>query len=244
MSKEAIRLSKLMSERGICSRREADRYIEEGQVLVNGKIVDTLGTRVQPNAQIELKAKAKNRQKSKVTILLNKPLGYVSTQPEKGYREALELITPQNQDRRKKSPALIQTHLRKLSVAGRLDIDSKGLLVFTQDGTLVKKLIGPESSAEKEYLVGVEGQVSEKTLSRLRSGLSLDGKALKPAKVDLIEQNLLKIILKEGKKRQIRRMCEMVNLKVLKLKRVRVGKVRLGDLPEGKWRFLESHEEF
>lgn len=234
------RLSKVMSERGICSRREADRFIEAGQVSVNGEIVSVLGTRVPINAEIKLLEKAQRAKALKVTILLNKPIGYVSTQPEKGYPEALELITPQNQAKREKG----ELNRKKLAVAGRLDIDSNGLLVLTQDGAIAKKLIGEDSNIEKEYLVRVEGDVTEGAIKRLSGGLSLDGSLLKSAQVELVKPGLLRIILVEGKKRQIRRMCELVKLKVISLKRVRIGKVSLGDLPVGKWRYLRKGESF
>lgn len=227
---DLIRLSKLLSERGICSRREADRYIEKGLVLVDGHVISELGTKVPLDAKIELKQEARKEQKNKVTLILNKPIGYVSTQPEKGYKAAIELIPKKYQ--------------ANLSTAGRLDIDSKGLLVFTQDGTVVKKLIGPDSNMEKEYLVRVEGVINPSIIKRLTYGLKLDGAALKRAKVKQLESNVLQIILHEGKKRQIRRMCELVGLQVVGLKRVRVGQVRLGNLPEGKWRFLHPGEKF
>jgi 23S rRNA pseudouridine2604 synthase len=230
-----IRLSKLMSEKGICSRREADAYIERGLVRVNGSVVSMLGTKVEPDAHIELLEEAKVSQKKKVTLLLNKPIGYVSTQPEKGYRPAIELIRPTTQvGPGKFHPSM----LHKLSVAGRLDIDSKGLLLFTQDGTLVKKLIGPESEIEKEYLVRVEGNVTSQAIALLTHGLSLDGKALKLATIQQLAPQMLQIILTEGKKRQIRRMCELVNLKVISLKRVRIGNFTLGNLPEGHWKLV------
>jgi 23S rRNA pseudouridine2604 synthase len=178
-----------------------------------------------------------------VTILLNKPIGYVSAQPEKGYTPAIMLINASNQVKNN-GLAFNPGHRNKLAVVGRLDIDSKGLLILSQDGVLVKKIIGPESLIEKEYLVRVEGNVSEEALRKLRFGLYLDGKALKRAKVDLLQNNLLKIVLIEGKKRQIRRMCDLVGLKVVNLKRVRIGNVLLGDLPEGKWRFLRADESF
>jgi 23S rRNA pseudouridine2604 synthase len=236
-----VRLSKLMSERGLCSRREADRYIEAGQVLVDGQVVSELGTRVAPDAQITLAKQAQTQQKSKVTIILNKPIGFVSTQPEDDYIAAIQLVTAENHwGGGRFNPKMTRT----LSVAGRLDIDSKGLLVLTQDGTVVKKLIGPDSGMEKEYLVGVEGNVSQSVLAKLRYGLSLDGKALKRADVELLEPGLLRFVLREGKKRQIRRMCELVHLRVVKLKRVRVGKISLGNLPEGKWRYLDPGEQF
>lgn len=232
-----------MSEQGLCSRREADRYIEAGQVLVDGKVISELGTKVSPKAKITLRKEAQSKQNRKVTILLNKPLGYVSTQPEKGYVAAIELIRPENQFG-KNSQRLHLSHIRNLNVVGRLDIDSKGLLIFTQDGTIAKQIIGPDAELEKEYIVNVEGAITPEIIKKLCFGLSLEGKPLKKAKVKLLEPELLQFILVEGKKRQIRKMCELVNLKVRKLKRVRVGKVRLGDLPEGKWRFLDPHEEF
>jgi 23S rRNA pseudouridine2604 synthase len=218
-----IRLSKLMSERGICSRREADRYIEAGLVYVNGEKVDQLGTKVAPDATIRLAQEAKRQQREKVTIVLHKPIGYVSCQPEKGYRSAIELIPPE--------------YRKGLAVAGRLDIDSAGLLLLTQDGALAKQIIGEECDCEKEYLVRVNGELSD--LSLLRHGLSLDGKPLKPAKVEwLHEGEQLRFVLKEGKKRQIRRMCEACGLKVLALKRVRIGTIMLGNLKPGEWRLL------
>lgn len=241
MKEETIRLSKLMSDRGLCSRREADAYIAAGQVLVDGEVVSVLGTKVSLTVEITLKNQAQASQNSKVTILLNKPVGFVSTQPEKGYRAAIELIRPENQyrgDKRRLEP----DHRKNLNVAGRLDIDSKGLLLFSQDGTVVRKIIGPEANLEKEYLVGVEGHVTRQVIQKLCFGLFLEGKALKRAVVEMIEPNLLRFILKEGKKRQIRKMCELVNLKVVKLKRVRIGKILLGNLPEGQWRFLGPDE--
>jgi 23S rRNA pseudouridine2604 synthase len=135
-------------------------------------------------------------------------------------------------------------HLRGLAVAGRLDIDSTGLLVFTQDGRVAKQLIGEDSGMEKEYLVRVEGNLADSSLKLLNFGLSLDGKALKHAEVVWQNRDQLRFVLREGKKRQIRRMCELVGLKVTGLKRVRVGNVRLGELPTGQWRYLRSDERF
>lgn len=226
---EEIRLSKLMSEKGICSRREADRYIERGEVLVDGEVVSTLGTKVSPDATIRLIPSARKQQANKATLILNKPVGYVSTQPEKGYKAAIELLPPK---------------YRKMSTAGRLDIESKGLLVFTEDGTVVKQIIGENAEMEKEYLVRILGKITEGKLDKLRFGLSLDGKRLKQAQIDRLEDQVLRFVLKEGKKRQIRRMCEKVDLKVIGLKRVRVGNLRLGNLPEGKWRLLKPSESF
>lgn len=238
---EKVRLSKLMAERGICSRREADEYIAKGLVMVDGIVIDQLGTKVDPQVKITLEAQALKQQKSLATIILNKPIGYVSSQPEPQYTPAIRLITPANQfgtSKQKLSPE----HMKGIAVAGRLDIDSQGLLLFTQDGRIAKKVIGEDSKIEKEYIVRVEGKLPPDQLKLLNHGLSLDGKALKPAKVEWINEDQLRFILKEGKKRQIRRMCEMVGLKVTGLKRVRLGNIRLGKLPEGQWRFLEEDE--
>lgn len=237
-SPEPVRLSKLMAHRGICSRREADRYIEAGQVKVDGEVISTLGIKVSPSATIELLQQAQKAQNNKVTILLNKPMGYVSTQPEKGYRAAIELITKENQWSEDPIRSWSPSHRKHLNVAGRLDIDSSGLLVLTQDGTVVKTLIGPDSQMEKEYVVGVVGIITEEKMELLRHGLELDGVPLKKAQIDRLGEDLLRFVLTEGKKRQIRRMCELVDLKVRKLKRVRIGKVHLGHLPKGQWRYL------
>ncbi len=244
MKKNVLRLSKLMSQRGICSRREAEMYIEKRLVKVDGKIIDHQGVKVSEDADIELLSEAKEIKKNKVTILLNKPVGYVSTQPEKNYRPAIDLITKENQIKRKGDLSFNRSFLKKLSVVGRLDINSKGLLVFTQDGVLAKQIIGSDSKVEKEYLVYVEGSVTEEKIDKLQFGLYLDNKKLKKAKIDLLKPHLLRFILQEGKKRQIRRMCEMVDLNVVGLKRVRIGNVRLEDLPEGKWRLISSNESF
>ena len=243
MSEEKVRLSKLMAERGICSRREADEYIAQGLVLVNGEKIDQLGTKVDPNVKITLEAQALKQQKRLATIILNKPIGYVSAQPEPQYTPAIRLLTVENQFGPSKTK-LKPEHLKGIAVAGRLDIDSQGLLLFTQDGRIAKKIIGEESKVEKEYIVRVEGKLPPDQLKLLRHGLSLDGKALKPAIVEWINEDQLRFILKEGKKRQIRRMCEAVGLRVTGLKRVRIGKIRLGQLPEGKWRFLRPGENF
>ena len=127
-------------------------------------------------------------------------------------------------------------------MAGRLDIDSRGLLVFTQDGRLARLLIGENSPIDKEYHVSLEQPAGEDQLARLRHGLELDGRPLRPAEVSRLAPDRLRIVLREGRKRQIRRMCELVGLDVIGLKRVRIGALRLGNLPEGKWRFLEPGE--
>jgi len=241
-----VRVSKLLAERGLCSRREADAYIERGLVFVNGTQVTQLGTRTTPDAEITLATAAQAQQARLATILLHKPIGYVSGQAEDGHQPAIVLIGPQSQlaSQAESGQRFFPGCLKGLAPAGRLDIDSTGLLILTQDGRVARQLIGADSEIEKEYLVRVVGQLEEGTLKLLNHGLSLDGKALKPAKVSWQNEDQLRFILKEGKKRQIRRMCELVGLRVTGLKRVRLGRVMLGDLPLGQWRFLKPEESF
>jgi 23S rRNA pseudouridine2604 synthase len=239
-----VRVSKLMSERGLCSRREADEFIERGWVYVDGERVVTLGTRVAPTAKITLDKQAQAAQQRQATILLHKPVGYVSGQPEPGCQPAMMLIRPENRQRLPDAPPFHFSHLKGLAPAGRLDIDSTGILVFTQDGRVARQLIGENSKIEKEYLVRVEGPLADDGLAKLRHGLELDGKPLKPARVEWLNDDQLRFILNEGRKRQIRRMCELVGLRVTALKRVRIGKVRLGNLPPGQWRYLREDETF
>ncbi|WP_370652408.1 pseudouridine synthase [Aquabacterium sp.] len=252
-----IRLSKLMSERGLSSRREADEWIEHGWVLVDGEVVSELGSRVYPHQDITIDAAAKTQQAQRVTILINKPIGYVSGQAEDGYEPAFVLIRPENhwKEGERNKMLLTRGHLKHLAPAGRLDIDSTGLLVLTQDGRIARELIGEDSNIEKEYLVRVElpDNPDEKNISgvfpgelmdKLRHGLMLDGIELKPAKVSWQNEQQLRFVLREGRKRQIRRMCEQVGLKVVGLKRVRMGRIVLGNLPLGQWRFLQPDERF
>ncbi len=234
-----------MADQGLCSRREADSFIERGWVYVDGEKITTLGTKVDPNQAIRLDKQALEQQARHITILLNKPVGYVSGQPEKDYPPALSLIPYQtmfhaHQDSLRHSPV----RHTGMAPAGRLDIDSRGLLVFTQDGRIARQLIGADSKTEKEYLVRVRGKANNETLELLRHGLCLDGKPLRPAQVSWQNKDQLRFILTEGRKRQIRRMCDEVGLEVTALKRVRIGNIRLGNLPVGKWRYLRPNEQF
>ena len=256
-SASTSRLNKRMAELGLCSRREADAWIEQGWVRVNGQVA-SMGMQVTPADRITVERAAEQQQAQQVTILLHKPMGYVSGQAEDGHAPAVTLVQARNHwkgdaSRTRFSPA----QLRGLAPAGRLDIDSVGLLVLTQDGRVARQLIGEDSDIEKEYLVrvlwqGPQGDVAQNVqavfpreqLARLRHGLSLDGQPLKPAQVDWQNPEQLRFVLKEGKKRQIRRMCEQVGLKVVGLKRIRMGRVVLGQLPAGQWRYLAPHERF
>ena len=242
------RLSKVLAERGIASRREADDWIAAGWVKVDGEMA-VLGARVFPSQVITVDEEARTQQAHRVTILLHKPIGYVSGQAEDGYEPASVLVTqanhwPEDPSRERWHPG----HARGIAPAGRLDIDSTGLLVLTQDGRIARHLIGEDSDVEKEYLVRVEyprgGQLPDTDLDRLRHGLWLDGKELRPAKVSWANEDQLRFVLREGRKRQIRRMCEAVGLVVTGLKRVRIGSVVLGKLPVGQWRYLREDERF
>ncbi|AJY28027.1 pseudouridine synthase [Burkholderia thailandensis] len=249
-----VRLSKRMSELGLCSRREADEWIEKGWVLVDGERIDTLGTKVRADQRIEIDSNARAEQAAQVTILLHKPVGYVSGQAEDGYAPAATLVTRENHWGGDRSPLRFSPqHLRALAPAGRLDIDSTGLLVLTQNGRVAKQLIGEQSDIDKEYLVRVrfgerttdiERHFPAESLAKLRHGLELDGVPLKPAMVSWQNGEQLRFVLREGKKRQIRRMCELVGLEVIGLKRVRMGRVMLGALPQGQWRYLGPDESF
>ncbi len=246
---EPLRLSKRMSELGLCSRREADVWIEKGWVRVDGKVVSELGSKVLPSQHVTIERQAAAEQSKLVTILINKPMGYVSGQAEDGYQPAVTLIKPENRWAEDRATTQFHpTQLRSLVPAGRLDIDSIGLLVLTQDGRVAKQLIGETTDVEKEYLVRVQydrpGRLPENQLLKLQHGLTMDGKELLPAKVRWQNDDQLSFILREGKKRQIRRMCDMVGLKVLGLKRVRIGNIKLGDLPVGEWRYLDTDEGF
>lgn len=247
------RLNKRMAELGLCSRREADDWIAQGWVKVNGTVAE-MGVQVLPTDRIEVDRVAQGLQGQRVTILLHKPMGYVSGQAEDGHTPAVALINPRTHWREDPSSQRFSPpQLRGLAPAGRLDIDSVGLLVLTQDGRVARQLIGEDSKVDKEYLVRVQyGAVATNVqsafpadqLARLCHGLSLDGQALKPARVEWQNPEQLRFVLTEGKKRQIRRMCEQVGLKVVGLKRVRIGGVMLGQLPQGQWRYLAPHERF
>ena len=247
------RLNKRMAELGMCSRREADDWIARGWVKVDGAVAP-MGLQVGPEARIDVDPKARGQQRAQVTILLHKPVGYVSGQAEDGHEPAVVLVQGRTRWNADQAPhRFAPAQLRGLAPAGRLDIDSTGLLVLTQDGRVARQLIGEDSGMEKEYLVrvaygdtvtNVQQAFPPAQLARLHHGLSLDGQPLKPARVDWQNPEQLRFVLVEGKKRQIRRMCEQVGLKVVGLKRVRIGRVTLGQLPMGQWRYLAPHERF
>ncbi len=234
-----------MARRGLCSRREADAFIVRGWVHVDGRKVDQLGTKILPDQEITLDPAARAASDELVTILLHKPVGYVSGQPEKGYEPAVVLIRPENRWAGDRSPRVFRPdHLRGLAPAGRLDIDSHGLLVLTQDGRVARQIIGEDSEMDKEYIVRVSGEIDGNKLARLRHGLWLDNQPLLPAEIGQTGPGEIRFVLREGKKRQIRRMCDLVGLKVTGLRRIRIGRIALGNLPSGQWRYLGPGETF
>ncbi len=249
----AVRINKRLADMGLCSRREADEWVEKGWVRVNGEVA-VMGQNVVAADRITVEREARERQDQQVTILIHKPVGYVSGQAEDGHEPAVTLVTPQNHWNQDSSRTRFNfAQLKGLAPCGRLDIDSVGLLVMTQDGRVARQIIGEDSEVDKEYLVrvtygdrdiDVQSVFPAEQLARLRHGLSLDGEALKPAQVDWQNPEQLRFVLTEGKKRQIRRMCELVGLRVVGLKRIRIGRVTLGNLPVGQWRYLGAHEQF
>jgi 23S rRNA pseudouridine2604 synthase len=247
---EPQRVNKWLASEGVCSRREAEALIAEGAVSINGQRVEDAGRKIEPGQTIEV-AKGDS---ALITAVLNKPIGYVSAQPEAGQIPAARLLTKENLqsgppapsrhtvDAGKMPAVQIPTKTTSLAPLGRLDQDSRGLLLLSEDGVLAKALVGETSKLDKEYLVRVNGPISERKLALLRHGLALEGKQLKPARIEQVEPQRLRFILNEGRKRQIRRMCDLVELEVTDLLRLRIGPLTLGDLKEGQWRALTSAE--
>ena len=233
---EPQRVNKWLGQSGVCSRREAEGFIERGLISIDGEVVTDTGRKILPGQILTL---SDDGGPAALSVVLHKPMGIVSAQPEPGQTPAVRLLTkaalvgesPQIPDR--------DTRLAPL---GRLDMDSRGLLLLSDDGVLAKAIIGPESDLEKEYLVRVTGKITPEKIARLCHGLTMDGRQLKPAKVSVVEGQQLRFILKEGRNRQIRRMCELVGMHVMDLVRIRIGSLELGDLAEGKWRMLTDAE--
>jgi 23S rRNA pseudouridine2604 synthase len=233
---EPQRINKWLAGEGVCSRREAEDLIAKGRVRIDGARVDDPGRKIEPGQTLEIED---GREKPPISVVLNKPIGVVSAQPEGDQIPAARLLTRTNLIGQTANMPNKRTRLAPL---GRLDQDSRGLLLLSKDGVLAKAIIGPESKLDKEYLVKTEGRIDEKKLALLCHGLSLDGRQLKPAKVSLIEPHSMRFVLVEGRNRQIRRMCDLVGLEVVDLQRVRIGPLVLGDLPEGRWRPLSDAE--
>ncbi|MEZ5968674.1 MAG: pseudouridine synthase [Hyphomonas sp.] len=235
---EPLRINKWLAEEGVCSRREADALIQRGFVKVDGETV-AAGQKIETGQTLTLLQKATRQLDNKLTVILNKPIGYVSGTPEPGETPAVRIVTRETLSGKAHA---IPGRYNKLAPLGRLDKDSRGLLILSEDGVLAKALIGPESKVDKEYVVKVKGEVTADKLALLRHGLELDGRKLKPAGVTQEKPQELRIVLHEGRNRQIRRMCQLVDLRVVDLVRVRIGAVELAGLPEGKWRPLGARE--
>lgn len=220
-----MRLNKYIAYLNIASRREADKLIKDGKVKVNGEIIINPAIQVGENDKII--CNIENYKNEKIYIKLNKPVGYVVSNNKKEGKPIYKLLGEE---------------LKNLYPVGRLDKDSKGLILFTNDGIFSRKIIGEESECEKEYYVKLEGIISDGALKKLEFGISLDGKKLKPAIVKRVSKNSFNIILKEGRNRQIRRMCEKVGFEVILLKRLRISNIYLNDLQEGKFEYLTKNE--
>lgn len=225
------RLQKLLSAAGICSRRAAETYITAGRVTVNGFPAE-LGQRADPDRDdIRVDGKLLTDRETPVYLLLNKPRGYVTTlSDEKGRKTVADLVS--------------DCGVRVYPV-GRLDLDSEGLLLMTNDGALTQRLLHPSGEVNKTYLVSVYGPV-DGAVERLSAVTELDGEPIRPAQVELLRRTgrtaELSVTIHEGKNRQIRRMCQACGLTVKRLRRVREHTLELGDLPAGKWRYLTAEE--
>jgi len=222
-----IRLQKYLSMAGICSRRHGEELILAGSVWVNGKIVTELGTRVDPRTDtVEIDGKPVLERQRIVYIALNKPRDYVTSCEQPGEKLVTDLVNVPE----------------RIYPIGRLDKDSTGLLLLTNDGPLHHRLSHPSFDHEKEYVVTLAAPVSDSALQKMAEGLLLSGKRTRPAEIHRISRRRFRIILKEGKNRQIRRMARKVGQDVLELQRIRIAGIRLGNLDPGKWRFLDPDE--
>ena len=221
------RLQKILSAAGVCSRRASEQYINAGRVTVNGNTA-SLGDKADPEQDdVRVDGVSIRKDVEHVYLMLHKPRGYVTTlADEQGRRTVAELCADCG---------------ARVWPVGRLDLDSEGLLLMTNDGEITNVLIHPRHEVEKEYIVTVDGGV-DVALPILRGPLTLDGAALRPAKVESLGPQTLSVVIHEGKNRQVRRMCELAGLTVRRLRRVREGALRLGELPKGKWRRLTEEE--
>ena len=225
-----IRLNKYIAECGICSRRKADILIESGKVLVNDIVIKDLGVIIDDTKdQVKVDGKTISKENKYVYIMLNKPKGYVTTNSEQfGRKSVLDLI---------------DTDYRIFPI-GRLDMNTEGLLLLTNDGEFANKLMHPKNKVEKTYIANVKGNITEEKIENLRNGVDIGGYITKPAKVRIIskDNNEIEIKISEGKNRQVRKMCEAVGLKVINLKRISIGKLNLGNLKIGEYRYLNKNE--
>jgi 23S rRNA pseudouridine2605 synthase/23S rRNA pseudouridine2604 synthase len=225
MSPKKIRLQKYCSEKGLASRRKAEEYILKGWVKVNGEVVKELGVKVDPEKdKVELVSQAEKEKQDFKYILLNKPVDYVTNLPKKGEKEAKELLPPEDR--------------KIVHAVGRLDKDSEGLLLFTNDGVVAHRLSSPKFEHEKEYEVTVDRKISERAIKQYGKGIVILGEKTKPVKVSHLDGNTYSFVLTEGRNRQIRRMLGNLGYKVLKLKRTRIADYKLEELGIGEYRYL------
>jgi 23S rRNA pseudouridine2605 synthase/23S rRNA pseudouridine2604 synthase len=223
-----MRLQKFLSEAGICSRRKGEEYIREGRIRVNSRIVTELGTKVDPRKdRVEFDGKNVALKSEHIYIALNKPKGYVTSCSHPGEKIVLDLIDIPE----------------RVYPIGRLDKDSTGLLILTNDGSLHHRLSHPSFDHEKEYDVTVSRPMTDGSLRKIAQGLPMMGTKTRPAKIRRVSSKSFRIILKEGRNRQIRRMVGKVGNRVTKLRRIRVSKIKLGSLAEGAWRNLTETEK-
>ena len=222
-----MRLQKYLSAAGVCSRRKGEKHILVGRVSVNGEVISQLGVQVDPEKdEVRFDGKLLQLTKDHLYIALNKPVGVVSSCDHRGKKLVVDLVD-------------VGTRIYPV---GRLDKDSEGLLLLTNDGALHQRLSHPKFGHEKEYQVTVMRPIDDRALQRMREGVLLGEKATHPAQVKRTAADRFSIILKEGRNRQIRRMAKAVRAKVKRLIRVRIAHIRLGDLKPGKWRHLTDNE--
>lgn len=223
-----IRLNKYIAQCGVCSRRKADEYIDSKQVAINGQIVFEKGTMVDElKDKVTVENKVITLEKNKIYIMLNKPEGYVTTSIEQFNRPCvIDLIKEEE----------------RVFAVGRLDMETEGMLILTNDGDFANKLMHPSKKMDKVYIAKVKGNITEEIIKKLRIGVDIGGYTTAPAKVEKISRDELQIIIHEGKNRQVRKMCEAVDLNVIHLKRIKIGKLELGNLKLGKYRMLKLRE--
>jgi len=229
---EQMRLQKYLAQAGIASRRKAEELIRQGRVRVNGMVVTEMGTKVSSDSVVEVDGKKVSLEEKKVYIMLNKPVGYVSTSRDQFSRPAVV--------------DLVRDAGVKLHTVGRLDYDTSGLLLLTNDGDFTYRLTHPKHEVRKVYIAEVEGIPSPGDLQIFRQGINLDGYITAKADIKILrsgrDSSVVEISIHEGKNRQVRRMCQAIGHPVIKLKRIAIGNLKLGNLPEGKWRYLKDHE--
>jgi 23S rRNA pseudouridine2604 synthase len=220
-----MRINKFISEKGICSRREADKLVEQKRVVINGKIAET-GSKVTEDDEVSLDGKLLSKKEDRVYIALNKPTGITCTTEKKVTGNIVDFIN----------------HSKRIFPIGRLDKESEGLIFLTNDGDIVNKILRAGNNHEKEYVVTVDKPITSQFINGMSSGVRILNTLTKPCKVKKESSHVFRIILTQGLNRQIRRMCEAFGYNVLKLKRVRIMNVTLHNLPTGKWRYLTSDE--